>query len=117
MGRHTSAMVAMVLLVFISATATAFGTQESEGELREFEGRLSVQGNEPHTFLALSTADRVFRVVGPLEDRLARHQGQHVRVAGRIEEAGKMGRPARLHVVEIIEAGRPGRLPNAERRQ
>lgn len=117
MDRHARAMVAMVLLVFICATATAFGTQESEGELREFEGRLSVQGNEPHTFLALSTADRVFRVVGPLEDRLARHQGQQVRVTGRIEEAGEMGRPATLHVVEIIEAGRPTRLPNAERRR
>ncbi|NBC29478.1 MAG: hypothetical protein GVY29_05740 [Spirochaetes bacterium] len=112
---HT--IVAMLLLVFACATAGAFGARENEGEVHEFEGRLSVQGNEPHTFLALSTADRVFRVVGPLEDRLLQHQGQQARVAGRIEDTGEMGRPAALHVVEIIEAGRPAPPPPGKGRR
>ena len=107
MSRHARTIIAMLLLVFASATTTAFGARENEGEVREFAGRLSVQGSEPHTVLALSTADRVFRVVGPLQDRLMQHQGQQVRVAARIEEAGEMGRPAKLQVIEIIEAGRP----------
>lgn len=117
MSRHARTIIAMLLLVFACVTAGAFGARENEDEIREFEGRLSVQGNEPHTFLALSTAEEVFRVVGPLTDRLLQHQGQQVRVAGRIEEASELGRPSTLHAVEIMEAGRPTPPPPGKGRR
>lgn len=112
----------VVLLVFcVAASGAALGDREHEAaddDVKEFAGRLSVQGNEPHTFLALQTSDEVFRVVGPLEEELLRHQGQQVRLAGRIKAAGEMGRPATLHVTEILEAGRPAPPPpEGERRR
>ena len=114
MSRVVSPVALLVLLLWAVATGAALGTREggaSAGGVREFAGRLSVQGNEPHSFLALQTSDEVLRVVGPLEEELLRHQGQQVRLAGRIEAPGEMGRPATLHVTEILEAGRPAPPP------
>lgn len=72
------------------------------------EGRISVVGSEPLTYLALTTeeGDQV-ELVGESASELSRkHQGRRVRIYGTIlrEEQGP-GRPARVRVdrFELID--------------
>ena len=84
-------------------------TRSNNEAQQRFEGRISVQGNEPHTYLALATESEVFALTGPLVDRLMRHQGQQVVLEGSTEGASR-GRPPELYVEAIVEAG-PEALP------
>lgn len=119
MSRAVASVLPLIVLLVLCAgvTALAQGNREGDGRdgdsgaSRTYEGRLSVQGNEPHTYLALSTEERVFRIVGPLAEELRAHQGQTVIVRGQVEQEGQMGRAAGLRVVEIVEAGPPARQP------
>jgi hypothetical protein len=119
MSRAVASVLPLIVLLVLCAgvTALAQGNREGDGRAgdsgasRAYEGRLSVQGNEPHTYLALSTEERVFRIVGPLAEELRAHQGQTVIVRGQVEQEGQMGRAAGLRVVEIVEAGPPARQP------
>jgi len=70
------------------------------------EGRVSVVGNEPFAYLALTTDDgRQFALEGEKADELrAEFQGRRVRVFGTLEdENARPGRAGRI-VVERFEA-------------
>jgi hypothetical protein len=110
-------MVVLVLAVgdVSDGAATGESGEVHDDGARTYEGRLSLQGNEPHTYLVLSTDAQVYRVVGPLAERLLRHQGQTVTVRGRIEQEGSMGRPADLRVMKILEAAPPSDSPPRRR--
>jgi len=69
-------------------------------------GRISLKGNEPHTWLALSTEDgTVYELIG---ERAAvirdRHQNRRLRVEGKVVSAAKgPGFPARIEVGAFSE--------------
>lgn len=92
------ALVSLPLLVL-----TAAGTGEGTAS---WTGRVTVKGNEPHAWLALTAEDgTVYEVVGEkaLEIRKA-WQGRRIRVEGRIvEEARGPGFPARLEATAFRE--------------
>ena len=70
------------------------------------QGRVSVRGNEPFTYLSLVTEENEeYALVGPLEERIRRdYQGSYLRVKGTIlEEAKGPGFPAQLKLDEILE--------------
>lgn len=73
----------IVLLVVVASISGAFGAREAV----EYEGRISIKGNEPHTFVALSTDDEIFRLSGDLADELGNtHQNRTVSVVGYVED-------------------------------
>ena len=69
------------------------------------QGRISVKGNEPHTYLALSTGESEYSLVGPLRDSLLKqYQGKYLKVRGEIvKEALGPGYPAEFEVQDIVE--------------
>lgn len=72
----------------------------------EISGRISVKGNEPFTYLCITTSDnREFKISGPMEPDLRQgYQNQIVRIRGIIEsEAKGPGFPAIVLVEEFVE--------------
>lgn len=91
------AVGAILLLAIAVSTSVAFGSREAV----EHEGRISIKGNEPHTFVALSTEDEVFRLSGDVADELGdTHQNRTVRVVGYVE--GRAGEA--IHTVIRVES-------------
>ena len=70
------------------------------------QGRVSVRGNEPFTYLSLVTQENEeYALVGPLEEEVRReYQGSYIKLRGQVlEEAKGPGFPAQLEVEEILE--------------
>lgn len=83
-----------VLAILMSCTETTY------------TGRISVRGNEPHTYLALVTSDnQEYRIVGDLEQKIrSSYQNKRVTVAGRIvKEALGPGFPTELRVEKVLK--------------
>lgn len=68
------------------------------------EGKLSVKGNTPFTFLALTEpGGKIYRITGKHEAALLRLQGHIVRIEGMLIEAAKgPGFPAVLNVTSYV---------------
>jgi hypothetical protein len=70
-------------------------------------GVISVKGNEPHTYTALTAENgELFKVQGPLADELRqKYQGAKVRLRGRIIEKNdkSFSGPGIIEVTEIAE--------------
>lgn len=66
------------------------GSRDSKDTI-ELTGRLSIKGNEPFTFLALTTAEgEVYKLSGDLVDELRAKQGEGpIQVTGTIGSADK----------------------------
>ena len=70
-----------------------------------YTGRVSVKGNEPHSYVVLVTQDdTAYRLVGDLAPRIRKeYQNMTIVVRGCIvKEAVGPGFPAELHVEEIV---------------
>jgi hypothetical protein len=70
------------------------------------EGKISVKGNEPNVYLALTTKDnREYSIVGKYEKEIwEKYQGQSIRVKGRIVKKGiGPGFPDEFEVTGIME--------------
>lgn len=69
-------------------------------------GRISVKGNEPHAYLALTTDDgRVYELTGGVAAAIRNtFQNRRLRVEGTIAaQAGGPGFPARIEVTGFLE--------------
>lgn len=70
------------------------------------EGRVSIKGNEPHTYLSIVTSEgEEFRIVGELEKSISKkYQGNTIKVKGKIVQKGLgPGFPPQLEVEKIVE--------------
>jgi hypothetical protein len=89
----------IIMTVFVSILG-AFAS----GEIAEHTGRISIKGNDPHTFVALSTDTEIFRLEGTLATELGnRYQNRIVRVVGRIEGSRADATPRRIRVDSFTE--------------
>ena len=78
------------------------------GEYGTITGKISVKGNEPKTFVALTTEEgRVYEITGPLTDRLAEdYQYSTVILEGKLIRASTgPGMPARFRAEKIVGDG------------
>ncbi len=99
-GRPSPALlILLVALIVLGGTIMA-----CEGEL---EGRVSVVGNEPFTFLALTTEDgRQVRLVEDVAEEIREeHQGRRLRVVGEVIREPEGAQPAHFKVdeYEVLE--------------
>jgi hypothetical protein len=69
------------------------------------KGRVSVKGNEPHTYLALKTVKEEFKIVGLLTNEIRdKYQNKYIEVKGAIiKKAIGPGFPAELEVTSIVK--------------
>ncbi|WP_455381385.1 hypothetical protein [Salinispira pacifica] len=96
-GSGTRACLAAVVAALLAVSCTA-----------TFTGRISVKGSEPHTYLAIDTADHgELEIVGPLASRIrALYQGQIITVEGTVLDSGSgPGFPPKLRVDRIRLSG------------
>jgi len=71
--------ITLVLVVSVVVGIGAWGGSERE----TLEGRISIKGSEPHTYIALSTPDQTFQLTGDRAEVLAAdYQNRTVRVEG-----------------------------------
>jgi hypothetical protein len=68
-------------------------------------GRITVKGNEPHTYVVLVAGEsEEYVIVGDLAETLRKeYQNKRVRVKGKIVGKAIPGKPAELEVFEILE--------------
>ena len=70
-------------------------------DLIETEGKLSVKGHDPFTFLALTEqGGKSYKIVGRHYETLYGHQGEIVWVKGKLIKSAKS--PARPAVLEVV---------------
>lgn len=68
-------------------------------------GRITVKGNEPHTYVVLVVDDSTeYTIVGDLAEVLRKeYQNKTVKVKGKIIKSKAAGIPDKLEVLEILE--------------
>ncbi|MFW5828368.1 MAG: hypothetical protein ACOCU4_09755 [Alkalispirochaeta sp.] len=94
-------VLVLVLLLGVGVVVglSAWGRSERE----TMEGRISIKGSEPHTYVALSTPDQTYQLTGdPVEVLAADYQNQTVRVEG-VRVEGDTGSLLPLIEVESFE--------------
>lgn len=95
----------LLLMICSSSVALAQSPAGAERQL-QIQGKISVKGNDPHTYLCLSTAaGKDYRLEGALRDLIwTRYQQEIIRLDGKItKEALGPGAPAVFEVREILD--------------
>ncbi len=105
-----SFLILCLLIITVSISLEAGGKQDESSEPREgkrilLEGKISVKGNEPHTYLVINVEYTDYILRGNIAGRIREeYQGRIVLIEGIIikEEAGP-GFPAEVEVVSLPE--------------
>ena len=71
----------------------------------EITGRVSVRGNEPFTYLGISTSDGVeYKISGKMKDKIRKqYQQQILNLKGMVIKSREGHMPAKFEVMEIVK--------------
>lgn len=102
--------VAVILMPFIMGNGCTSGKSPQEvknksGEIMELTGRISVKGNEPHSWLCLTdSSNRAYRLKGDLTDEIRlKYQQRTITIKGELLSLSRdPGIPAGFRVEEIL---------------
>jgi hypothetical protein len=68
-------------------------------------GRITIKGNEPHTYVVLVIDDsKEYVIVGEMADKLRQeYQNKTIKVKAKVVTKAIPGKPAEVEVLEILE--------------
>ncbi len=109
MKKFFQQIISLFGIIFIASTISCMTNSQmnpSNDQTQVVEGKITIRGNEPHSYVHLETQSKQhYCIVGEFEQAIRESkQHQTVKLKGRVVKKAKgPGFPAEFEVLEIIE--------------